>query len=128
MSELKKNTLQIKMANREDIPLDLLLEAEPSIELIEGYPSCSKYFTVYLNDRSVAVCVVFRRELDAEILNISTYPNFQKQGIGQKLMIYVVDWLQVNGVQTLSLGTGSFGYQLTFYQRLGFRVVEVERD
>ncbi|KZN45517.1 hypothetical protein N482_14865 [Pseudoalteromonas luteoviolacea NCIMB 1942] len=30
--------------------------------------------------------------------------------------------------QRVELGTGTFGYQLTYYQRLGFRVESVEVD
>ncbi len=32
------------------------------------------------------------------------------------------------GARRLEVGTGTFGYQLTWYQRNGFRVFAVERD
>jgi protein-L-isoaspartate O-methyltransferase len=32
------------------------------------------------------------------------------------------------GARRLEVGTGSFGYQLAWYQRAGFRVFAVERD
>jgi hypothetical protein len=33
-----------------------------------------------------------------------------------------------SGEKRIELGTGSFGYQLMFYQRIGFRVENVWRD
>ena len=36
--------------------------------------------------------------------------------------------MRQRGVRQLEVGTGSFGDQLLFYQRIGFRVTDIERD
>ncbi|SKA64261.1 hypothetical protein SAMN02745132_03842 [Enterovibrio nigricans DSM 22720] len=36
--------------------------------------------------------------------------------------------LRQKGIRRIELGTGSFGYQLTYYQRLGFRVDRIIKN
>lgn len=50
------------------------------------------------------------------------------QGIGALLLHYAINQARQLGAKRLELGTGSFGHQLAFYQRAGFRVVAVEPD
>ncbi len=61
----------------------------------------------------------------AEIFNISVHPSTQGKGVGTKLLTFVLHELEQKGIQRVELGTGAFGYQLTYYHRLGFRVGEV---
>ena len=112
-----------------DIPLDLLLEADPSEASISSYLSDSWCFTASDNARILAACVV--KPLNdglAEIYNVSVYPEYQGQGIGTALLTFVLSQLPNKGVTRVELGTGTFGYQLTYYQRLGFRVDSVVKD
>lgn len=55
-------------------------------------------------------------------MNIAVYPSNQQRGIGTQLLETVIDKMKEAGVKSLEVGTGIFGYQLTFYQRQGFRV------
>ncbi|MGD1895040.1 MAG: GNAT family N-acetyltransferase [Cyclobacteriaceae bacterium] len=110
------------------VPLDLLLIADPSEQQIALYLPHAECF-VAEDERVLAVCVV--KSIDpysAEIVNIAVYPDQQGTGVGTKLLRFLIDQLRGRGVKQLVLGTGTFGYQLTFYQRLGFRVIEVERN
>lgn len=115
--------------NSNDIPTDLLLEASPSEEVILSYLPGARCFAASDNESIRACCVV---KLDhptlAEIHNISVYPQYQARGIGSQLLRYVLAILANEGVSRVELGTGTFGYQLTYYQRLGFRVGSVEKD
>ncbi|MEZ8131437.1 GNAT family N-acetyltransferase [Enterovibrio norvegicus] len=116
-------------AKSSDIPLDLLLEADPSEASISSYLSDSWCFTASDNARILAACVV--KPLNdglAEIYNVSVYPEYQGQGIGSALLTFVLSQLPNKGVTRVELGTGTFGYQLTYYQRLGFRVDSVVKD
>ena len=61
-------------------------------------------------------------------MNISVAPEYQKIGIGRKLLQYVIIATRKAKVKRLEVGTGTFGYQLAFYQREGFRVDSVEKD
>ncbi|TKF13603.1 GNAT family N-acetyltransferase [Enterovibrio norvegicus] len=116
-------------AKSSDIPLDLLLEADPSEASISSYLSDSWCFTASENARILAACVV--KPLNdglAEIYNVSVYPEYQGKGIGSALLTFVLSQLPNKGVTRVELGTGTFGYQLTYYQRLGFRVDSVVKD
>ncbi|MFL7013070.1 GNAT family N-acetyltransferase [Enterovibrio norvegicus] len=116
-------------AKSSDIPLDLLLEADPSEASISSYLSDSWCFIASDNVRILAACVV--KSLNdglAEIYNVSVYPEYQGQGIGTALLTFVLSQLPNKGVTRVELGTGTFGYQLTYYQRLGFRVDSVVKD
>ncbi|KHT47615.1 GNAT family N-acetyltransferase [Vibrio sinaloensis] len=111
------------------IPIDLLLEADPSETSVSSYLSDSWCFAALDNGRALAACIV-KPQTDsiAEIFNISVYPNSQGQGIGSALLKSVLSQLSSKGIKRVELGTGTFGYQLTYYQRLGFRVDSILKD
>lgn len=115
--------------NRRAIPLDLLLEADPSETSIASYLPDSWCFAALENDKIVAACVVKPlNEHLAELFNVAVYPQYQGRGIGSQLLKFVLSELPCKGVQRVELGTGTFGHQLTYYQRLGFRVDSVRKD
>lgn len=116
---------------RRQIPLNLLLEADPSEASVSSYLSDSWCFTASDNERLLAACVVKPQpQADhlAEICNISVYPEYQGQGVGTALLTFVLSQLASKGIKHVELCTGTFGHQLTFYQRLGFRVDAVLKD
>ena len=122
----KTQSIEIKSSQ---IPLDLLLEADPSEASISSYLSDSWCFAALDNESVIAVCVV--KPLSnglAEIFNVAVYPHLQGQGIGSYLLKSVLAQLPKKGITRVELGTGTFGYQLTYYQRLGFRVDAIIKD
>lgn len=111
------------------IPLALLLEADPSEVSIATYLADSWCFAALNNERIVAACIVKPHTSSlAEIFNVSVYPQLQGQGIGSELLRSVLSRLPSKGINRVELGTGTFGYQLTYYQRLGFRADSVIKD
>jgi ribosomal protein S18 acetylase RimI-like enzyme len=63
-----------------------------------------------------------------ELFNISVQPDQQAKGIGSRLLKFTLAQLSEQGFRRVELGTGAFGYQLAFYQRLRFRVDSVIKD
>ncbi len=121
--------MKFAQVNRDDIPIELLLEADPAKERITVYLSRSVCYGVFDNDLLVATCIVeSKTNAIAEIHNVAVLPTEQRKGVGTKLLTFVLSELTQNGVRRVELGTGSFGYQLTYYQRLGFRVESVLKD
>ena len=126
---MKDITLHFKAISEKEVPLELLLEADPSEDSVKKYLTGAQCFGAFVETKIVAVCVVNRNSNGcAEIFNIAVLPEKQRQGIGTKLLKFVIGKLTDAGEAKIELGTGTFGYQLLFYQRLGFRVESVWKD
>lgn len=113
------------------IPMALLLEADPDQDNVRHYLEESLGFVALEGEQIIGACLVLPlsgSSIQAEIMNVSVEPTHQKRGIGSQLLRTVIDELKAQSYEKLVLGTGTFGYQLTYYQRLGFRVEGVEKD
>ncbi len=111
------------------IPLKLLLEADPSLEHIEGYRSQCWAMVGVREQEPIAACLILpKHRHTAEIMNLAVQEDYRRQGIGSRLLRYSLSLLKKKGIRKVALGTGSFGYQLGFYHRLGFRVQECWRN
>lgn len=119
----------LKKIETNKIPLKLLLEADPSESNINSYLNNSLAFAAIIKGEIVGVCIVTSPlNNKVEILNIAVYSSYQQKRVGSKLLVFVLTELKKMGVNRAELGTGSFGYQLTFYQRLGFRVDSIVKN
>ena len=122
-------SLQIKEVPATNAPIDLLLLADPSEEKIRSYLSSSKCFVALMGAEVVGACVVQPLGSEThELMSIAVHPAYQQCGYGTALLKWVIDFYRNAGATQLELGTGTFGYQLAFYQRQGFRVTSIERD
>lgn len=112
-----------------EAPMELLLLADPSEEKIRSYLPESRCFVVSRGAVVVGACVVQpcgggRHEL----MSIAVHPAHQKAGYGTALLQWVIELYRRAGARQLEVGTGTFGYQLAFYQRQGFRVTSIDHD
>ena len=129
----------ITTMNPAEAPWHLLLLADPSRERIKRYlpgSTCfgarqTTQFTPSGLGALIGVCVLVP-EGDGlhrwELMNMAVSTAWQSKGIGSALLQRAIREMRERGVQQLEVGTGSFGDQLLFYQRLGFRVTDIERD
>lgn len=136
--------MEIKLITPRLAPMRLLLDADPSPERVAAYLHDSWCYAAYLGEEIageeivaeeivakeiVGVCVVKRTsEKTAELFNIAVETEHRAKGIGTRLLRFALDDLKKRSLTTVELGTGTFGYQLTFYQRLGFRVDSVIKN
>lgn len=112
-----------------EAPMDLLLLADPSEDAIKGYLDQSRCFIAWYEKVVAGVCVVKPvTEKTVELMNIAVSPSIQQRGVGTQLLKHVIQKVKDSGTQYLEVGTGTFGYQLTFYQRHGFRVSRIDKD
>ncbi|MGJ7093134.1 GNAT family N-acetyltransferase [Vibrio hannami] len=120
---------EFKQINAKDLPIALLLEADPSEKCIHKYLEKALCFAAYDQGKLAGVCVTNSESSDvSEIFNIAVWPELQGRGIGTSLLRYVLEQLSDRGFKKVELGTGTFGYQLTYYQRFGFRVEGVRKN
>ena len=121
--------LTFKAVSPDALPLPLLLVADPSEARIRGYLDGALCLVAEEAGEVVGACVLSRLdERSLELLNIAVDPADQGQGIGARLLRYAIDEARASGFARIELGTGTFGYQLAFYQRAGFRVEAVVKD
>lgn len=121
--------MQIAEITTSEVPMELLLLADPSEEAIKSYLHQSRCFAAYDKGAIVGACVIkpiYKGAL--ELMNIAVSPAVQQHGVGTQLLGYVIEKVKESGAQRLEVGTGTFGYQLTFYQRQGFRVDCIDKD
>lgn len=124
--EVKMEYLEVEST---EIPIQLLLEADPSEQSIRSYLSDSWCYVAKNNGQIVGACIAkLICASTAEIFNIAVYPDHQQQGIGSGLIRLALNELANKKIHRVELGTGTFGYQLTYYQRIGFRVDSVVKE
>ncbi len=75
------------------------------------------------------ICTLTTRPLTVEIVNLAVRDDYQNHGIGAQLINEVIQHCRAEKVTTLAIGTGSTSFgPLYLYQKLGFRMVGVDRD
>ncbi|MET4693467.1 GNAT family N-acetyltransferase [Endozoicomonas lisbonensis] len=113
----------------EQLSITLLLEADPSEDNVRAYLKNSRCYRAEIRQKTVGVCVLTKKSDDCfELMNIAVAPGMQAQGIGTRLLNFVISEVEASGAHRIELGTGTFGHQLGFYQKAGFRAERVERD
>lgn len=111
------------------IPMELLLQADPWEESVRSYLDSGLIFAAIKDDVVIGVVVAgYLSDSVMELFNVSVSEAHQGQGVGTELLEFVLQTLKTKGVARVELGTGTFGYQLAYYQRAGFRVESVVKD
>jgi N-acetylglutamate synthase-like GNAT family acetyltransferase len=123
------DTIKIRKVSPNQVPMKLLLEADPSESKVREYLSDSHCYLAEISNISLGVYVIRHlNDLYYELMNIAVTPASQNKGIGTKLLNHSIFSAKELGAKRLEVCTGSFGYQLAFYQRAGFRVCSIDKD
>ncbi|NGP45936.1 GNAT family N-acetyltransferase [Bacillaceae bacterium SIJ1] len=120
-----------KLENTEEpLPMELLLQADPSPLLVEEYVSRGKCHVAIEDGAIIGVYVLISTRPDTvELVNVSVDEKWQGQGIGKRLVLHAVEESRRLGYQTIEVGTGNSSVgQLALYQKCGFRMTWIDRD
>ena len=111
--------------------LPLLMLADDSDDQVRSYYQTGELYAY----RGAAghplgvVLVVPKAAHQAELKAVAIDPTLQGRGLGQQMLEAVLAQLRREGVRRVIVGTGSSGIgQLAFYQKVGFRLLSIERD
>ncbi|WP_342514154.1 GNAT family N-acetyltransferase [Sporosarcina sp. FSL K6-1522] len=119
-----------KLLRDEQLPMDLLLLADPSREMVEEYVANGQCYVAELDGIIVGVYVLAK--LDAktlEIMNVAVEESMHGRGIGKKLIVDAIQTAQELGYMAIEIGTGNSSIgQLALYQKCGFRIEGVIQD
>jgi aminoglycoside 6'-N-acetyltransferase I len=119
-----------KLAKGEEIPYDLLLLGDETVEAINRYIAKSTLFVCEEAGELIAVSALF--PIDArvvELKNIAVVPAFQGKGIGSLLLEHVQEEMKLAGYEEMLVGTPDVAIkQLTFYRKSGFENDHIRKN
>ncbi|MGR5094726.1 GNAT family N-acetyltransferase [Vibrio maritimus] len=127
---MSSSMFDVREVKQTELPLDILLIADPEEAAINAYRERCIGFAVYMQGALVGALLVEvdAEQRSAELFNIAIYDEFQGKGFGGVLLSETLALLSQKGIDSVELGTGTFGYQLSFYQKHGFRVDSVVKN
>lgn len=119
-----------KLPPTKDAPMELLLTADPSKELIERYLLVGNCYVAEINEVIIGVYILLPISAElVELVNIAVVEEQQGKGIGKILVKHARNTAKKQGYQTIEVGTGNSSiHQLALYQKCGFRVKEIVHD
>jgi ribosomal protein S18 acetylase RimI-like enzyme len=119
-----------KLTKGEDLPMELLLLADPSEEIVMEYVNRGECFVAEQEQKVVGVYVLLpTRPETIELVNVAVAEEQHGKGIGKHLVMDAIKTARTKGYQTIEVGTGNSGIgQLALYQKCGFRIVGVDLD
>lgn len=122
------SAVQIDEVAASDVPMELLLDADPSPQRIAAYLGASRCFVARAAGAAIGACVV--QELARgvyEVMNIAVSPSQQRRGCGTQLLRHAIAAVRGAGASRVQVGTATRGHYPRFYQREGFRIESVDR-
>lgn len=108
------------------IPYEVLLLADPDQEEVNRYFFQSDVFLLIENECICGVVCIQNKEDCSEIINIAVLPAYQNRNYGKKLLQHAIIYAGELNQSTLLVKTANSSIQaLAFYQKAGFRMVEI---
>lgn len=123
--------MEIRLLNDgADLPMNLLLEADPSEELVREYCSNGFVYEAAVDDELMGVYVLLPlTDGIVEIKNIAVAEDARGQGYGKRLIQHALSKAERLGFGNVEIGTGNSSVdQLMLYQKCGFRIDSIDRD
>ncbi|MGE7998847.1 GNAT family N-acetyltransferase [Lysinibacillus sp. NPDC093190] len=119
-----------KLNKDEKLPMELLLLADPSREIIEEYVNRGECFVAEIEQQIIGVYVLLpTRPETVELVNVAVLEEQHGRGIGKQLVMDAIKVVKTKGYKTIEIGTGNSSIgQLALYQKCGFRIIGVDMD
>ncbi|RBP25567.1 acetyltransferase (GNAT) family protein [Bacillus mycoides] len=119
-----------KLNEGEQLPMELLLLADPSREIVEEYVNRGECFITEIEQQTIGVYVLLpTRPETVELVNVAVVEDQHGRGIGKRLVLDAIRVAKTKGYKTIEIGTGNSSVgQLALYQKCGFRIIGVDMD
>ncbi|MFF2448369.1 GNAT family N-acetyltransferase [Neobacillus sp. NPDC058068] len=110
--------------------LDYLLLADESEEIVREYINDCEMFAILCAGQIVGVALfIFLQDGIVELKNIAIIEDYQGKGIGKLVIKESFDLYKMKGLNKMLVGTANSSIaNLAFYQKLGFRMVEIKKN
>lgn len=114
----------------ENPPMELLLLADPSKNIVEEYVNRGECYVAERDQEIVGVYVLLpTRPKTVELVNIAVVKEEQGRGIGKQLVMNAIQVAKTKGFKKMEIGTGNSSIgQLALYQQCGFRIIGIDID
>lgn len=125
-----KNALNIRrLGGKEKLPMDLLLLADPSREMVMAYANRGECYVAAIEEKVIGVYILLpARPGIVELANVAVAKEHQGKGFGKRLVLDAIRRAGKRGFKTIEVGTGNSSIsQLALYQKCGFRISGVDR-
>jgi GNAT superfamily N-acetyltransferase len=119
-----------KLEKTEALPMDLLLLADPSEEMVLSYMSRAQCYVMEQDGNGIGVYSLLpTRPETVELVNIAVAESEHNKGFGKALIMHAIETARSQAYKTIELGTGNSSIaQLALYQKCGFRMTHIDRD
>lgn len=113
-----------------EIPYDLLLLADETVEAINQYIFDSDIYLLNNGAFDIAVIALYdNSDTELEIKNMAVIEDFRSRGIGSILIDKAKEIALRNGCEILTVGTSDTGFQqIRFYEKNGFVKKGIRKD
>lgn len=117
-----------KIAQGENVPIELLLLADPSVEMIETYRKQGECYVAVVEQEIIGTYVLLSIKPGiVEIMNIAVKEKWQGKGMGKQLVMDAIHQARKNGYRAIEVGTGNSSIaQLYLYQKCGFKMIGID--
>ena len=122
--------LRIRLLHKdEELPYDLLLLADETIEAIAKYVGQSDVYVAEINDEPMGVFCLYQVDVSTvEIKNMAIAEGYQGRGYGSLLLESIKD-IARKEYATLIVGTADAGTrQIAFYEKNGFKKFALKKN
>lgn len=118
-----------RLGQGEALPLDLMLETDPSEKLVREYAAKGIVYTAEIDRRLVGVYVLLPLSgTVVEIKNIAVAEPERGKGYGKELVNHALEEAKRGRFKHAEIGTGNSSFdQLALYQKCGFRLKSIDR-
>ena len=119
-----------KILDSENIPYHLLLDADPSIEVISTYLGLSEIYVSLLENKIIGTFVLYPVDASTlEIKNIAVEEGLQRRGIGKLLLKKATEIARARGIKKLDIATSNASFEaLSLYQKEGFDIDFIKKN
>ena len=127
MLDRKRSLIIKRITERNELPMTLLLLADPSEEHVMNYALKGECYVAIEASEVVGVYVLLQKdEHTAEIMNVAVAEPRQGKGLGKKLILHALEVAKTLGVKNVEIGTGNSSIgQLALYQKCGFQMTSI---
>ncbi|SDC35912.1 Acetyltransferase (GNAT) family protein [Pelagirhabdus alkalitolerans] len=110
--------------------LDELLLADENESIVRTYLFDGELFSIQRDHKSIGVALfTFNEPGTVELKNIALQPGLRNHGYGKKVIDQAETYYHSKGYQKLIVATANSSIDnIAFYQKCGFRLVELEFD